>query len=688
MTDPLSFIVLGAGVATMTKLGSDIVRAQPKIVKVGTTPVGVTEASGKTPLSASAYAFDDMSSGPETLWSAARVQQAVKSRQGMKMPAHTEGNIVLFGLEDSGIMFSDKHSADPKVLWSSLKTQEEASRISGGNVKLVPGALNAAVFSNTGEPVGSRNPVNDLDNDPNAIWSASKTSSFISSSQGMKLGPLGKKDFVAVFESGGQVTASTAPPSSNETNSTINLEFSKKLPKTVAPAKHFARFRSGGTVEDSGALLDPNTVGTNIIWPSTRVQSAVTDMNRAIGANINQQTSAAAAAQNFVVVPIQIPNISSKMSLQPSAVSNNFAVFNSAGQVVDSNFRLNDGGTSKNDVWSALKIKQKLDTLASASLGSTQTLDGAIQAAISSTEEQAKKKMPKWITTTKNVAAFDSSGSLKDAGFFLDDTKTTTSNVWSSSKILSYLSGSDTLAQSQIGNLQTAAVTLDNLLNSKMNLVPTAKADNIAVFDSFGQLVDSTNTTSNAQAILSSLSPKTKGSGTAGTFASWETPTSLKTSGVSLSDSVFTRTNMLSSKGTVDGVDAHLSPFTIIDGPKAFFLYKIENWTHPGPAYINGTANYKPATTTLVESNVQATASRSAFFRLSYFGAITSTNNTAVSISPEPGKRQDVYIPANAIVPHYFNNIIARTAPFTGVGVVADPGPCTILIAYISIVEL
>jgi len=693
MSDPLSFLILGSGAAAMTNVGYNVIKSQPVIVPISNTPTGVTTSSN---YKESSFVFDDASTGPETLWSAAKISQTVKNRQGMTIPRHISGNIALFGLQDSNVRVDDSSFPDSSVLWSSIKVKQAASSIQKGNVALNSANKNVAKFSNVGEPEGSNFVFDDSVSTPNAIWSSEKISTLLKSSKGMKLVPAAKQGNAAAFDGVGQLTDSRNIPSSSfATISSISSKLSNKLPSFVAPAKHLAWAKSDGTIQDSGCIVDPNSAASaKIIWPSTRVQSAITDAKNAMSSDIAQNV--AGSTKSVVVSPLIMPSTTSKMNLYPSAVAGDIAVYNSSGQAIDSGNKMNDLGKEKTDIWSAIKIQQELDNLATTNLSSNETLNTsdltALQKQVDQTVADASKKMNKLSSTSKYVSTFDSStGNLKDGGFSLDDGSTAfgKSYVWSAATIANFLATSNKNTQSQINSLSTAATNLETVLNGKMNLVQDAGQQNVAIFNDAGQLVDSTNSVPmNAFSISSKLATKAAGSGTANMLASWSSPTALKSSGVAVSDLGFTSSNVMTSQGIVDGTAMQLAPFTFTDSQKAYFLYKIENWTHPGPAYKNNTANYLPAAYTLVESNVTTPASRGAYFRVNFFGAVISPNNGFISISPEAGKRQDTVLPANAIVPAYFSNLVARTAPFQGVGVAVDPGPATILFGYVSIVEL
>lgn len=692
MSDPLSFFVLGSGVAAMTKMGAELVKAQPNVVKIKTTPLGITRSEGS--FLESKYSFDDSSSGQSVIWSAERIKNNIKSRQGFQVPPHKSNNIVLFGLEDSETSLSDNSPPNSKVLWSSLKATQMISSKNLGSVLLKPGSRNVAMFS-VGEPVGSVYEINDSSTDPNALWSASKISSLTSQNDNMKIVVGANENVVALFDGSGQVLPAkhSVPLSASQTNIAIEKAFSDKILLTSAPSKHLASFDSSGQVKDSETFVDPNLVNTNVVWPCTRVQSAITDFKDGIAKTINDQTNAAAQAQKFVVDPITVPSAASKMNTQPSATAGNFAVFNSSGQAVDSLMKLNDLGTTKSDVWSALKITNELEKLGQKTFTLfppvSDTSLSTIQKNVDNTKLQTANKMNKISSNTNNLAIFDSAGSLKDGGFALSDSNISISNLWSASKIENYLTGANSNTLNQINSLKNAAITLQELLNTKMNLVSTALESNIAVFDGNGQIVDSTTQIPLAASTINSkLATKAQGVGVSSAFASWSTPTTLKSSGTTFDDSKFTTTNLLSSKTVKDKTDIQLDPFSNVDSSKAYAVYKIENWTHSGPAYVNGIANYKAVPFTVLETNYSVASSRLAYFRIAFFGAISSPANSIVSLSPESGRRQDAVVGANTTAPAYFSNIVYRTGPFLGLGVAVDPGPATIVIGYVSVVEL
>jgi len=696
MSDPLSFLVLGSGVAAMTKAGVDAVRAQPNMER---TPFGITTAPTGS-MQETPFIFDDSFSGPATLWSADRVRTTILARKGIQAPAHEVGNVVLFGLADSGVAFDDNRTADPKVLWSSQRTRDVFRRMNSDQILLDPVANKAgtaAIFSPAGEPKGSAHPISDSSTDPGAVWSAARVAKAFSASSGMKLGPSGvAANSTAVFEQGGQVVASKPlPPTSSQMTASARQIFKNKVFLVEAPAGNLATFNADGSPKDSGALVDAKKTAANIVWPSTRVQKAVVDMSASLATSVDKQTAEAAASQQFSLPALVVPTASAKMALQPNATRGDAVVFDGAGQVVDSKMRLNDAGVSKTDFWSAFKTRQQIESLiASGSATSSAGFNAALSAtrkALDKTSAGSTAKMPKLIgSTTTTVAVFDSAGSLRDGGFVLDDSRASTSNVWSSLKISDYLTASDTVLQGNIASLKTAADKLSNLLSGYMNLVPKAQAGNFASFDASatGQLVDSrANATKSADVIIKELEPKARGSGAANMLVSWASPTTLKSSGIALDDSAISRTNVMTAKGAADAVAASLDPWSRVDSAKIYGIWKTENYTEKGPAYLGlNRGNWKAVPMVPVENNFTKLPTRTAFFRSMYFGAVTSPVDGMISVSIQSNKREDAFIPANTVVPLYWNNI--GDTMTTTIYVLVDPGPVTILYGYLCAVEL
>jgi len=662
------------------------------------TPFGVSISENG--MSETPYVFDDSSKGPFTLWSAARIKNSVQSRKGMEVPNHQVGNITLFGLNDSNVSFDNYSEANPQVLWSSQKMINTFGTVAGDHIPLVPGNTNLAVFSNAGVPARSLNVLDDTSKDANAIWSASKIVSATKALKGMRTGPEKSDNLVAVFDSAGQVVPffNLPPQTSDETTKIITKSLVNKIPLLTAPKNNLATLNADGTVQDSGSLIDVTKIGKNIIWPNTRVQQAISDMSGAIAAKLSEQKVSAAAAQRLNLGPLPVPSSATKMSLQPSAAANDIAVFDAKGQVVDSKMKLSDAGLSKQDVWSAPKIKQQLDALASTPVESVSndfTTDlAAIQSAITKDNDGAVLKMSKG-PATKNAVAFDSRGSLVDGGFVLDDTLQTTTNVWSALKISNYLAGTTAATQSQLSALNDAAKTLETLLSGKMNLVPSAKAGNGAMFDGAGQLVASTSSFLPASDTRAALALKAGGAGVGTTLATWASPTTLKSSDVSLNDTVFTAKNLLSAAAAAEKTKITLSPYNYMDSNKCFGIYTVANFTHPGPEFTpTGGMNFKQVKfDVVVDKNFTGALppTRAGVWRQMYFGAITSPVNSWAGVSNQSFVQENVRIPANTVVPHYWTRVIKswpQTWGWDTIYMTCNPGPVTILFGTYSIVEL
>jgi hypothetical protein len=693
MSDPLSFLILGSGVAAMASVGYEVVKGQTVTEPLTNTPNGVTKSSK---FQESQFIFNDASTGPSTLWSAAKIKKSITGRQGMPVPVeNVAGNIVLFGLQDSKVRVDDSYPQDPSVLWSSIKAEETIASYNKDKLGRNTSNQNIAIFDSSGSARGSNTVFDDSLSNVNVVWSAEKISALLNSSKGMKRVP-GAKLF-AEFDSAGQVVDSQSlPATSLDAMSTISSKFSNKMSSVVAPIRHFASANSNGTISDSDSFVDSNQTGSNVLWPALKIQSSISDAKNSMNTDITKKV--ADSEQQFIIDPLTIPSTSAKMSLHPQASAKNISVFNSSGQIVDSEKNFNDFGVEKTDIWSAFKIKQQLNTLETSNLSTTKVVD--ISADLENIKNNAdeslldaSKKMNLVYARAGNVGMLDSnSGNLKDGGFVLDDGSAVYGKtfMWSSKTIANYLAGMNKNTQSQISSLNSAAKNLEAILSGQMSLVPDAVNQNVAIFDSAGQLIDSRQILpKNAVSISTLLNTKTSGSGTLNALASWSSQTSLKSSGVVVSDDLTSANNVWTSQGVSDQTSVLLSPYTNIDSQKSYFFYKIENYSHPGPAFLNpGTANYINVPVKLVESNVTVPASRLAYFRCSFFGAVQKPESGYVSFGLEGGTRQDTFVPANAIVPCYISQILKRTIPYIGFGMAVNPAPATILFGYISIVEL
>lgn len=408
------------------------------------------------------FEFNDSGSGSSDIWSASKIEAYLKKNS----PAYAStsvkrGNVVFFGdgneLIDKGVVIDDISLAASNVIWSSEKITNIIAESKDGYMVKMPSALpgNLCTFDTNGQVIDSNVKVNDSGTGNQDLWTASKIISLVKPQNQMKLVPSANPNTVAVFDNVGQV-------------------------------------------KSSGKIIDDSvTPSESVLWTSSKTQTAIN-----------------AAA-------------SSKMKVVDGAKMNNWAMFNGSGQVIDSGVTLNDAGNSASDVWSSTKIQSVIDsTLKSATSGisaavAAQSADcqSSIDKAsainnsnlnlLNSLSADLKTKMNMVPTAKINDAAvFDASGQVVDSKLVFNDAGTSSTDIWSASKISSSIAAVETkldnqLAtqtgqqntlntqiQNQISSLQQQESNLDAVLKTKMDLVPAAISGNISIFNGKGQAVD------------------------------------------------------------------------------------------------------------------------------------------------------------------------------------------------------
>jgi hypothetical protein len=404
------------------------------------------------------FAFNDAGSSSRDVWSASKIEAFLnKNSPVYAASAVASGNVVFFGpgneLVDKGMTIDDSKPASASVVWSSAKMKDVISQASNGFMLKASPAVegNLCTFDSSGQVVDTGKKVNDGGSSTSDIWTASKILSVVSPAVQMKLVPTAQVKTVAIFDSAGQVQS------------------------------------SGSVIDDSSGPSG------NVIWTSQKTQAA-----------------ASSAA-------------TSKMNLVPSAKAQDWAMFDGSGQLLDSGVALNDSGKTAADVWSASKIQSVVDaavasanaTAASSISAQTATCQKSIDDAkaintananaVAALSSDIKTKM-NLVPTAKSgdVAVFDGSGQTIDSKVAFNDAGSTASDVWSASKISSTIASvqasinsqisnqttTNTQIQNQIDSLQKQETNLDALLKTKMDLVPSATASHVSVFNGSGQVID------------------------------------------------------------------------------------------------------------------------------------------------------------------------------------------------------
>jgi len=408
------------------------------------------------------YEFNDAGTGYRDVWSAAKIEAFLQKNSPVF--ASTEavpGNVVFFGegseLVDKGIVIDDTKPAGPSVVWTSAKMKDIMSEASSGFMLKMPTAPigNLCTFDATGQVTDAGVKINDAGASASDVWTAAKILSVVNPASQMKLVPSAAPKTVAVFDASGQVQSSGKVIDDSASAGPSVLWTSEKTAKVVADAaatkmnlvsgaspKNWAMFDATGQLADSGVALNDAGKTAADVWSSLKIQSVVdaaaATATSSVAEAISNQAAACKAAVdaakaandgNTTLLTSLSDNLKTKMNLVPTAKSNNIAVFDGAGQAADSKLAFNDGGSTAADVWSAAKI--------AASIASAQaTIDS--QLATQSAQQ-----------ASTNAAI-----------------------------------------QGQITSLQKQETDLASMLNTKMDLVPSAASGRVAVFNGSGQVID------------------------------------------------------------------------------------------------------------------------------------------------------------------------------------------------------
>ena len=113
--------------------------------------------------------------------------------------------------------------------------------------------------------------------------------------------------------------------------------------------------------------------------------------------------------------------------------TNDIAGLDIGGNLIDTGWRLDDGGVTVNDLWSAVQITA---------------------AAAAASAAKADKIVP---AVVGNIAGLDGTGNLTDTGWIIDDGGLTINDLWSASQITSALTGKVDTVAGTVGNITLIA---------------------------------------------------------------------------------------------------------------------------------------------------------------------------------------------------------------------------------------
>ena len=569
-------------------------------------------------LRVSDYNFNDAGTGYRDVWSAAKIESFLNKNSPVYASSDcVPGNVVFFGegseLVDRGIVIDDSKSASFDVVWTSAKIRSSISDMSDQFMNKVPEAKmgNLCIFDRTGQVVDTGKKINDSGSSSSDIWTASKILNVVNPKTQMQLVPAAAPKTVAIFDSAGQVQSSgktindTAPPgpsvmwTSQKTAKAVADAAAAKMTLVYgAKARNWAVFDGSGQIVDSGAALNDTGKTNADVWSASKIQSVVdaavaTATNNSASA-LADQTAACQASINAAKAVNEANantlnelsvDLKTKMNLVPTAKSSAIAVFDVAGQAVDSKLAFNDTGTTTADIWSAEKISSSIAAVKTsidsqlANQSSQQTANNtAIQDQITSLKQQEtdlsallKTKM-NLVPTAKsgNVGVFDGAGQAVDGGFALNDSGSGASVLWSSAKIKSSIDASAAASTAAIDTSNGTIASLTKSADGKMILQPSAKKDALAVFDGAGQAVASKFFVNDAGTTASDLWTAAKttteiatrvsyaGTPVVNNLALWTSASAVGDSKISIDDAKTTTSNLWTAAQTKAYWDAEM----------------------------------------------------------------------------------------------------------------------------------
>jgi hypothetical protein len=382
-----------------------------------------------------ACTIDDNSSGPNIVWSSQKcknvIQEVLSERCLLKTPLYTVGNLVQFdnngGIIDSQMRVDDDDQ-NPNVLWTSTKT---------GN------AINNAL-SNLVQTTSSFVPNKFLTYNTNGVLQSSQYGVDDTAPSNTNLYTSQKWDTLL-----SNATSYTIPKFNNAKDGIVCLT------------------KSDGTLDISGnyTINDTLTSSQNL-WSSQKVKQYMDanvlgqcqDQINNVNTKIQVQNTAITSLQN---------QFSSKMD-KITGVATNLAVFDGSGNLQDSGMYFNDSAPPSNKIlWTSQKISGIIDD-ANAKADACAIVPASYVAG--------------------NIPNFSSNGTLQDSGYVIDDTRTGDKVLWSSQKQQSSWQAVNGVLQAQLASV---ANTCNDIKQSKMNKLINIQPNSLLKTDASGVIVSS-----------------------------------------------------------------------------------------------------------------------------------------------------------------------------------------------------
>ena len=414
------------------------------------------------------YVMDDASAAAtNVLWSSAKLQTSMTTLGASKLntvSAYATSSMPMFGVDgqlvDSGV--------DMTALKQVMATQSQTL--------VVPSAAgNVTTLSATGAVQDSGFAISDSVVSTTTLQSSSKTATQLAGK--MNAVPLSLAGNVPVFDAAGQVVDGSVsltsllpqPVVPTKAGNLASLSADGKvmdsqvdsttlmLKPTASVAGHLATFDNANSVKDSMYSIDDGSLATpQVLWSSDKINRLVqtTSLVRPATTSVNSMPVFDASGQ-LVDSGVQVSSLATKAQLDADyqtkqvAVNGNVAVWNAAGQTIDSSLRVDDSAPpSSNVLYTSSLVNTKLsrpsryeqnnlpifdsDGQLTDSGTSLQTLTTTIQAL--NAQAQAQANVVPAMADSLVLRAAD--GKLKETAMRVDDAAARSTDVlWTSAKV-------------------------------------------------------------------------------------------------------------------------------------------------------------------------------------------------------------------------------------------------------------
>lgn len=414
------------------------------------------------------YVMDDASSAAtNVMWSSSKLQTSMTTLGASKLNTvspYATASIPMFGVDgqlvDSGV--------DTTALKQVMATKSQPL--------IVPSAAgNVTTLSSTGTVQDSGFAISDNVVSTTTLQSSSKTATQLAGK--MNTVPLSLAGNVPVFDASGQVIDGSVsltsllpqPVVPTKAGNLASLSVDGKvmdsqvdstalmLKPTASVAGHLATFDNANSVKDSMYAIDDGSSATpQVLWSSDKINRLVqtTSLARPTTTSVNSMPVFDASGQ-LVDSGVQVSSLATKADLAADyqtkqvAVQGNVAVWNAAGQTIDSSLRVDDNAPpSSNVLYTSSLVNTKLsrpvfyqqdnlpifdsDGQLTDSGTSLQTLTTTIQAL--NEQAQAQANVVPAVGDSLVLRAAD--GKLKETAIRVDDTAArSTAVLWTSAKV-------------------------------------------------------------------------------------------------------------------------------------------------------------------------------------------------------------------------------------------------------------